>query len=245
MPCLEFRRVLRSEEHTSELQSHSHLVCRLLLEKKEDRRTPTRPHADLYPRLRAPVGADRRRSRASCFFFNDTATTEIYTLSLHDALPINDTATTEIYTLSLTTLFRSRWSPYHSSRAGRRGLSVARLRVHAAARRRPPLDQRRDGDAGVPARSRLGPPVPPRVRSRAVRRLARQLPRRLRDGRARFVRDAADGRAPGSGGRPVRGADDRRVRVRRPHVIPPPARYPGRWPFASPSCSRRSRPPSP
>src|SRR2546427_7733347 len=28
----------------------------------------------------------------SCFFFNDTATTEIYTLSLHDALPIsNDT----------------------------------------------------------------------------------------------------------------------------------------------------------
>src|SRR3712207_9548460 len=26
--------------------------------------------------------------RISCFFFNDTATTEIYTLSLHDALPI-------------------------------------------------------------------------------------------------------------------------------------------------------------
>src|SRR3712207_7176846 len=26
--------------------------------------------------------------RLSCFFFNDTATTEIYTLSLHDALPI-------------------------------------------------------------------------------------------------------------------------------------------------------------
>src|SRR3954462_16039775 len=28
------RRVLRSEEHTSELQSHDNLVCRLLLEKK-------------------------------------------------------------------------------------------------------------------------------------------------------------------------------------------------------------------
>src|SRR3712207_7027800 len=27
--------------------------------------------------------------RYSCFFFNDTATTEIYTLSLHDALPIS------------------------------------------------------------------------------------------------------------------------------------------------------------
>src|SRR5258706_14221104 len=36
------------------------------------------------------------------FFFNDTATTEIYTLPLHDSLFFfNDTATTEIYTLSL------------------------------------------------------------------------------------------------------------------------------------------------
>src|SRR5437588_6567292 len=30
----------RSEEHTSELQSHSDLVCRLLLEKKKTRRLP-------------------------------------------------------------------------------------------------------------------------------------------------------------------------------------------------------------
>src|SRR2546430_16132770 len=29
-------------------------------------------------------------SASSFFFFNDTATTEIYTLSLHDALPISD-----------------------------------------------------------------------------------------------------------------------------------------------------------
>src|SRR5215510_1380249 len=28
-------------------------------------------------------------NRNACFFFNDTATTEIYTLSLHDALPIS------------------------------------------------------------------------------------------------------------------------------------------------------------
>src|SRR3712207_8190056 len=27
-----------------------------------------------------------------CFFFNDTATTEIYTLSLHDALPISSSS---------------------------------------------------------------------------------------------------------------------------------------------------------
>src|SRR5437762_4807127 len=31
-----FRTVLRSEEHTSELQSPMYLVCRLLLEKKKD-----------------------------------------------------------------------------------------------------------------------------------------------------------------------------------------------------------------
>ena len=32
-----------------------------------------------------------------CFFFNDTATTEIYTLSLHDALPISATVRTGQY----------------------------------------------------------------------------------------------------------------------------------------------------
>src|SRR2546422_6582320 len=31
----------RSEEHTSELQSRLHLVCRLLLEKKKNKRTST------------------------------------------------------------------------------------------------------------------------------------------------------------------------------------------------------------
>src|SRR5260221_10468018 len=33
-----FTELLRSEEHTSELQSHSDLVCRLLLEKKKTER---------------------------------------------------------------------------------------------------------------------------------------------------------------------------------------------------------------
>src|SRR5438034_6910311 len=36
----------RSEEHTSELQSHSDLVCRLLLEKKKNKRP--KPVAKLY-----------------------------------------------------------------------------------------------------------------------------------------------------------------------------------------------------
>src|SRR5215510_15763640 len=34
-PAPRARRALRSEEHTSELQSRGHLVCRLLLEKKK------------------------------------------------------------------------------------------------------------------------------------------------------------------------------------------------------------------
>src|SRR5438309_7235116 len=34
------------------------------------------------------------------FFFNDTATTEIYTLSLHDALPISTWTAARIFTLS-------------------------------------------------------------------------------------------------------------------------------------------------
>src|SRR3989449_6905155 len=34
-------RLLRSEEHTSELQSRLHLVCRLLLEKKKNSQTAT------------------------------------------------------------------------------------------------------------------------------------------------------------------------------------------------------------
>src|SRR5436305_6253765 len=39
----------RSEEHTSELQSRPHLVCRLLLEKKN--RMPTHPGGQLWPQL--------------------------------------------------------------------------------------------------------------------------------------------------------------------------------------------------
>src|SRR5689334_11282199 len=149
---------LRSEEHTSELQSQFHLVCRLLLEKKKIQDTvfnnrqylgelwrdelvefckanPTVNGVDvsaacaalekldvraavasagslLFRRFAtkasaspAPVGGQPissfdvpfdpndpvntpRGLNTDIFFFNDTATTEIYTLSLHDALPI-------------------------------------------------------------------------------------------------------------------------------------------------------------
>src|SRR5215216_2108456 len=98
----------RSEEHTSELQSPDHLVCRLLLEKKKmrqsalitlkrhnNRRTKPRKQrgssiewdAAHFPFVRLATGV--WYVSFLFFFFNDTATTEIYTLSLHDALPIS------------------------------------------------------------------------------------------------------------------------------------------------------------
>src|SRR5947207_10499623 len=50
----------RSEEHTSELQSHSDLVCRLLLEKKKNE-TETRQHEN-HEIVRRP---ERPRTRVS------------------------------------------------------------------------------------------------------------------------------------------------------------------------------------
>src|ERR1022692_3403542 len=97
----------RSEEHTSELQSPCNLVCRLLLEKKTESRLARTGRDHHAPRgstrdrdTRRGSGPEPNRSRRGrrhvrahrrgpyFFFFNDTATTEIYTLSLHDALPI-------------------------------------------------------------------------------------------------------------------------------------------------------------
>src|SRR6476620_5911709 len=85
----------RSEEHTSELQSRQYLVCRLLLEKKKK---STGTAFDLAGAMTAYAKAmdEFQPSKALeaiwelvRFFFNDTATTEIYTLYLHDALPIS------------------------------------------------------------------------------------------------------------------------------------------------------------
>src|SRR2546429_404883 len=109
----------RSEEHTSELQSRLHLVCRLLLEKKK-KNIETENAQHRYILYTGVDGVTRTPAIFDCihslfsyfllashypvflllffsiipficfffFFFNDTATTEIYTLSLHDALPI-------------------------------------------------------------------------------------------------------------------------------------------------------------
>src|ERR1039458_6886484 len=83
--------IRRSEEHTSELQSLRHLVCRLLLEKKENFVTAIGA-GTTYPDYKpAPFIISSQVEGVDMFFFNDTATTEIYTLSLHDALPILET----------------------------------------------------------------------------------------------------------------------------------------------------------
>src|ERR1022692_317140 len=98
--------LLRSEEHTSELQSPCNLVCRLLLE-TEKHTSELQSPCNRVCRLLLETAAFgwrwvlpllpfrawlRWRTAGDCFlgvfFFNDTATTEIYTLSLHDALPI-------------------------------------------------------------------------------------------------------------------------------------------------------------
>src|SRR3954464_15463183 len=139
MPSSGFQKSARSEEHTSELQSHDNLVCRLLLEKKVDLdRKSTRLNSShtimsyavfclkkivgvgdqaglgdhllhrllLVPQVPDPVVEHGNHRTPLVFFFlmirrpprstlfpyttlfqsNDTATTEIYTLSLHDAL---------------------------------------------------------------------------------------------------------------------------------------------------------------
>src|SRR5215469_6007355 len=84
----------RSEEHTSELQSRRDLVCRLLLEKKKKKYSAFKLFmgsnvTDLILEEGVVRGVRYQTSDGFYeFFFNDTATTEIYTLSLHDALPI-------------------------------------------------------------------------------------------------------------------------------------------------------------
>src|SRR3954465_5565259 len=97
----------RSEEHTSELQSHDNLVCRLLLEKKKKQEADLQTlsvHTKLFPAARAGRRAARRRatvkeprsglarawsgSLLNSFFLNEPATPEISPLPLPAPLPI-------------------------------------------------------------------------------------------------------------------------------------------------------------
>src|SRR6478735_5916049 len=97
----------RSEEHTSELQSPCNLVCRLLLEKKNlgDIENFARRWLNALIDYDDAKGTDLVKTLGRyldnggryvatalvlsiLFFFIDSPIPEIYTLSLHDALPI-------------------------------------------------------------------------------------------------------------------------------------------------------------
>src|ERR1043166_1571145 len=100
-------RPARSEEHTSELQSRFGISYAVFCLKKKNKAGPSTSPAPRGARTarslvwrprRAGAHIDRPQ-RLACrqracrrvvlsFFFKDTATTEIYPLSLHDALPI-------------------------------------------------------------------------------------------------------------------------------------------------------------
>src|SRR6266478_2654786 len=98
---------IRSEEHTSELQSQSNLVCRLLLENKTagrrelvhrvageiDSATPVAfcqraappPDVDVHP---LDLEGAAERAAQIVFLVDGLAPSVIYTLALHDPLPI-------------------------------------------------------------------------------------------------------------------------------------------------------------
>src|ERR1019366_7522154 len=87
----------RSEEHTSELQSLTNLVCRLLLEKNK----PVLDHEQRIDRMLCACAAQRKLEPSGQqrlqhlrhlvlfgFFFNDWPPTEFSPLPPHRALPI-------------------------------------------------------------------------------------------------------------------------------------------------------------
>src|SRR5205814_5469359 len=55
---------MRSEEHTSELQSLRHLVCRLLLEKKKKKKEAVRPTPD---QIESRISTCRLRVRGATY----------------------------------------------------------------------------------------------------------------------------------------------------------------------------------
>src|SRR5690625_5196445 len=82
--CLPVNTCSRSEEHTSELQSRGHLVCRLLLDKKKIQivfRHTVWPYLVCLAQARWPPLRN--------LSYNAPATPQISPLSLHDALPIS------------------------------------------------------------------------------------------------------------------------------------------------------------
>src|SRR6204780_2764426 len=90
--------LMRSEEHTSELQSHSYLVCRLLLEKKESVNAMyVGPGLHVLAALCSAyvvfatvttrgVSGGAPFGSGTSFFFIVSVAPEIFPLSLHDPI---------------------------------------------------------------------------------------------------------------------------------------------------------------
>src|SRR2546429_4958812 len=83
----------------------------------------------------------------SFFFFNDTATTEIYTLSLHDALPISGSLCLVTgykariaafmmfwYTTTVTVLFHNYWASSEMMARSEEHTSELQSRLHLVCR---------------------------------------------------------------------------------------------------------------
>src|SRR3712207_8690461 len=106
------------------------------------------------------IGAPRQQNY---FFFNDTATTEIYTLSLHDALPISRSLRSigiqsgvpwRWLTTATSASMRSRYSAYSATSVDRKS---TRLNSSHANNPYPPfsLKKKRDAQAAIrPHRAR-------------------------------------------------------------------------------------------
>src|SRR5256885_68512 len=79
------------QDRKSTRLNSSHLVISyavFCLKKKNNRSHDQKPRLEQPTHHSCLVSSACFRLFSSFFFFNDTATTEIYTLSLHDALPI-------------------------------------------------------------------------------------------------------------------------------------------------------------
>src|SRR3989442_13037220 len=114
--------------------------------------------------------ADRRLTASMItlfFFFNDTATTEIYTLSLHDALPISRLAHLERGGAEWNDLERAgrSWGERRSERnrlGGGRGPDVGKHDLHRCLLRRAGLYVLWRVFPATAPRHAPGPPVAPR-----------------------------------------------------------------------------------
>src|SRR2546426_8159108 len=110
-------------------------------------------------RITVRCGARSSPSPSFFFFFNDTATTEIYTLSLHDALPISCQGGGAALAFQAQELLRRELEgliPRGLAERlvpGRRGRDpVPNVQVHAL--------QQRQGAHRLSHRARRGPPLP-------------------------------------------------------------------------------------